>query len=78
MTANEAKPEDRQFLQDLGGQIKGRLPDGWGFFLLAAPFGDTKSRAVYVSNMKRESAINCMKEWLIKCSASEDWMKHIN
>jgi hypothetical protein len=31
----------------------------------------------YKSNAKREDAVNTLKEWLIKASGEEDWMKHI-
>ena len=71
---NEPKPGDRELLQDLAVTIKSRLPDGFVFFLLAIGEG---GRTGYVSNMRREDAINVMKEFLIKCSAADDWMKHL-
>ena len=73
---NEPKPGDREFLQDLAVTIKSRLPDAFVFFLLAGPSGEG-GRTGYVSNMRREDAINVMKEFLIKCSAADDWMKHL-
>jgi len=69
---------NRQFLQDTAELVKARLPDNYGFIVMASPFnkqGD--ERLVYISNIKREDAINMLKEWLIKCSAHEDWMKHL-
>ena len=69
---------DKEFLQNTAKEIKARLPDGYAFILLAIPFstgGD--SRLVYVSNMDRQTAVLVLKEWLIKCSAEEDWMKHL-
>lgn len=75
---NTNKPLDREFLKEAADAVKARLPDNYGFILLAFPFhkeGD--ERLLYVSNAKREDAIASLKEWLIKCSAPEDWMKHI-
>jgi len=70
---------DKDYLRIAAQAIKDKLPDNYGFILLAAPFGepDGNARLVYISSMTRETAINAMKEWLIKCSAEEDWMKHL-
>jgi hypothetical protein len=68
---------NKEYLQRIAGQIKAELPDGYGFFLLAAPYSGAQSRASYISNMHREDAINVMKEFLIKAGAEEDWMKHL-
>lgn len=70
---------DRQFLKDTADLVKARLPDNYGFIVLAAPFnGGGDARLVCTSNIRREDAIAMLKEWLLKCSAAEDWMKHIN
>jgi len=75
------KPMDRQYLQEAAKAIHARLPDNYTFILLAAPISgsmpDEARRTVYVSNMRREDAIAVLKEWLIKASGEEEWMKHI-
>jgi hypothetical protein len=74
------KPMDKEYLQLAAEAISARLPDNHGFILLSAPFNSAQEkdpRTVYVSNFKREDAINVLKEWLIKAGAEEDWMKHI-
>lgn len=59
------------------------LPKNTGFILLAMPFDvppdnrGHRGRLVYASNIARPEAINALKEWLIKCSAEEDWMKDL-
>lgn len=69
---------DRQFLRDASDLIKARLPDNYGFILMATPFNkEGDCRLVYTSNIRREDAIAMLKEWLLKCGAAEDWMKHI-
>ena len=70
---------DRDFLQQAAQAVADKLPDNWGFVLLAAPFGEhtDPTRAVYVSTVKREDAIALMKEWLLKCSGPEEWLKHL-
>lgn len=62
----------------LAMNIDRNIPEDMGFFLLMAPSGDGKGRRTqYVSNMDRADSIKVMKEWLIKGSHEEDWMKHI-
>jgi hypothetical protein len=69
---------NRQFLQDTADIVKARLPDNYGFLILAAPFNNQgDSRLVCTSNIRREDAINMVKEWLLKAGAAEDWMRHI-
>lgn len=67
---------NREFLQETAKLVDARLPDGWKFILLAAPIGEG-GRLVYTSSMRREDAIAILKEWLIKASGEEEWMKHI-
>ena len=69
---------DRQFIKEAASAAHAKLPDGYGFILLAMPYskqGD--GRLVYASNIERSAAIAALKEWLLKCGAAEDWMKHI-
>lgn len=69
---------DRQFLRDAAEAVKAKLPDNYSFIILATPFeGQGDGRLVYISNLERDGAINALKEWLLKCGAAEDWMKHI-
>lgn len=69
---------DKDYLQEAAKLIESKFPDNHGFILLVVPFekgGD--KRLSYVSSLSRESAINVLKEWLIKASGEEEWMKHI-
>lgn len=69
---------DRAFLKEAAKAVEAKLPDNYGFILLAFPFnGEGDARLVYISNAERTGALNAMKEWMLKCGASEDWMKHI-
>lgn len=47
-----------------------------GVIILATPFSDN-TRLAYAANIRREDAINLLKEWLIQASGEEEWMKHI-
>ena len=69
---------DREFLKEAASAVKAKLPDNYGFILLAFPFnGEGDARLVYISNAQRTDALNAMKEWLLKCGAAEDWIRHI-
>ena len=68
---------DKEFLKEAARAVEAKLPDGYGFILLAAPYGPGEHRLVYLSSMRREDAIATLKEWLIKCGSEEDWMRHI-
>ena len=70
--------KDREYLKEAARAVEAKLPDNHGFLLLVAPFGEgTDNRLTYISSMRREDAINVLKEFLLKCGAAEDWMKHI-
>jgi hypothetical protein len=74
---------NRVFLRDMAEVVKSKLPDNYGFIVLAAPFnrddgapqGD--NRLVYTSNIQRENAVALLKEFMLLAGAAEDWMKHI-
>jgi hypothetical protein len=70
---------DKEYLTRMANELKKFLPPGHGFILLTFPFGEPKpdNRMHYISNATRESAINNLKEFLIKAGHEEDWMKHI-
>lgn len=69
---------DKEYLREAAKAVKEKLPDNFGFILLAFSFnGEGDRRLAYISNAQRTDAINALKEWLLKCGAAEDWMKHI-
>jgi hypothetical protein len=69
---------DKEYLKEAARAVEAKLPDNHGFILLVAPFGEGDgNRLAYISSMRREDAVNALKEWLIKASGEEDWMKHI-
>lgn len=67
---------DREYLREAAKAVEAKLPDAHGFILLCAAHGEG-GRLFYISNMERKCAINVLKEWLIKASGEEEWMKHI-
>ena len=70
---------DREYLKEAAKAVGAKLPDNHGFILLVAPFGEGENnRLTYISSMRREDAINVLKEWLIKASGPEEWMQHIH
>lgn len=68
---------DKEYLQIAAKAVADKLPDHHGFILMAVPLEGGDGRLKYISNLKREDAINLLKEWLIKCGHAEDWMKHL-
>lgn len=68
----------RHKMQAAAHAVRAVMPEGVGFFIFAAPIGEVEhGRANYVSNIRREDAIKCMKEFIIKAGHGEDWMKHL-
>lgn len=69
---------DKEYLKKMGCTLKDQLPDNHGFILLTFPFGDDPGqRIAYMSSADRSDAINVLKEFLIKASGPEEWLKHI-
>jgi hypothetical protein len=69
---------DKDYLREAAEAAKAKLPDKYGFILLAFPFNNEgDGRLVYISNAQREQVLNAMKEFIVRCGAGEDWMKHI-
>jgi len=69
---------DKEYLKLAAKAVEEKLPDNHGFILLVAPFGEGENnRLAYISSMRREDAVNVMKEWLIQAGADDDWMKHL-
>jgi len=87
MTPEQAQADTRRRMNDIAHAVEERLPDGFGFMIMVFPMKGTEAKQPpgregqpmlnYVSNAKREEVINVLKEWLIKCSAAEDWMRDI-
>ena len=54
-------------MRNIAKNIDDRLPDGFGFVVLAFPFGDLEgSEIIYASNANREDIVKVMKEWIAK------------
>lgn len=69
---------DKEYLKEAARAVESKLPDNHGFILLVAPFGEGENnRLAYISTMRREDALNLLKEWMLKAGSAEDWMKHI-
>lgn len=67
---------DSEVLKRAADAAERELPDGHAFILLAVSPG-TDQRLRYISNMDRQTAVTVLKEWLIRASGEEDWMKHL-
>jgi hypothetical protein len=64
----------REDLQDLASLVDGKLPDKWGFVVLAFPFGGG-GRMNYVSNADRPDIVRAMYEFIE--ATKEKWGEHI-
>ena len=65
----EREEQDNEVLQDIAKDIKAKLPENFGFALLAYEFGDNEDgerKMLYVSNSQREDVMNAMVEFLQK------------
>lgn len=60
----------RERMQQIARMIDEELPQGWGFFLMAFPFNHEPGRMNYVSNAKRETVHELMREFLGKGGAT--------
>lgn len=68
---------DKEYLKEAAKAVHAKLPDHHGFILIAVPHAGGDGRLKYISSLKREDAVNVLKEWLINCGHEEDWMKHL-
>lgn len=81
--SKEAQPEcprdenTRDAMQRIGAAVDEHLPQGWGFVILAFPFGEDAGRLNYVSNGTREDVIKMMKEFIEKSENPDSFGKHI-
>lgn len=65
MTKREQEAND--VLQDIAKDIKAKLPEGFGFALLAYEFGEgDDKKMLYISNSQRQDVMNAMVEFLQK------------
>lgn len=69
-------PNDREWLQLAAEAVQSKIPDNHGFILFVAPYGPDGTLR-YTATMRRDDAINVLKEFLIKAGAGEDWLNHI-
>ena len=60
----EREQEANAVLQDIAKDIKAKLPENFGFALLAYEFDDKKM--LYISNSQRQDVMNAMVEFLQK------------
>jgi hypothetical protein len=63
----------RRDLQALARHVDRQLPYGWGFVLLAFPFG-AGGRMNYVANANRMDVVRAMYEFIE--ATKEKWMEH--
>jgi hypothetical protein len=67
---------DREYLREMAKVVEAKMPDNYGFIVLAFPLG-VEGRLFYTSNCRREDAIKVLKEWLFVQGEKEAWMRHI-
>lgn len=58
-------------MQLIAKKVKEELPEGYGFIVLAFPFGENKdNEMMYVSNANRDDVITAMSEFIYKTKTS--------
>ncbi len=68
---------DKEYLKNIAKAVQERLPDGYGFILLAAGQGKG-GRTNYISNLPRNNAIDLMAETTLKfIDNPENFGKHV-
>lgn len=61
----EREQQANNMLQSIARDIASKLPENFGFCLLAYEFGDAKDKKMlYVSNGNRDDVAKAMKEWI--------------
>jgi len=58
-------PEVEAKLRDIGDRLRSGMPEGFGFVLLIAEFGE-KGGCFYTSNCDRQDVCNMMREFIAK------------
>jgi hypothetical protein len=74
MSQQEADEKFRSDLQALARHVDKQLPYGWGFVVLAFPFG-AGSRMNYISNAQRADIVRAMYEFIE--ATKEKWGEHV-
>lgn len=63
----EREEQANAVLQDIAKDIKEKLPENFGFALLAYEFGEgDDKKMLYISNSRRQDVMNAMVEFLQK------------
>jgi hypothetical protein len=70
----KADQSARNELQGIARYVRDRLPEKWGFVILAFPFG-ALGRLNYVANARREDIVRVMREFITMTEA--DFGQHI-
>lgn len=70
--------KENKMLREIAYDIEKHLPEGVGFFVMVFPFNGVDGRTNYCSNGQRKDVLNCMKEFIIRSGAEENWMKHLD
>jgi hypothetical protein len=73
MSKKEEDAQVRRDLQALAQYVDKQLPYGWGFVVLAFPFG-VDGRMNYVANAKRQDVVRAMYEFI--AATKEQWGEH--
>jgi hypothetical protein len=75
MTPHEQEDQKvRRDLQSLANHVDAQLPYGWGFVVLAFPFG-SEGRMNYVANAERADVVRAMYEFIEATKAG--WGEHV-
>lgn len=53
-------------LRHMGRDLKGRMPEGWGFALLMFDYGTSEGSMFYLSSAERSDMLKAMKEFIAK------------
>ena len=74
------KRKDTERMRQVAKAVDDRLPDGFGFIVMAFPFEGIQDepRLSYVSNANRSDVIKAVKEWLFTQGEAENWMEHVD
>jgi len=68
----------RDRMQKIARLVDEEIPQGWGFFVMAFPFGEkAPGRMNYVSNAKREDILKLMEEFIKKSNRSGTLEGHV-
>jgi hypothetical protein len=70
MTFQVRNEEIEAKLKEIGRDLWGRMPQGWGFTLIISSYGEGGSM-FYMSSVEREDMIKTMKELIEKMEADQ-------